>query len=160
MSQFWNTRKVFLIGAAADMAATTTIQYEFGERVWAKRIVFVLTTVKDGTKAVITVGKRPTSGAAGTVLGTFEIAASQAIDVPVYVDLPLPNGTPHTLVDGSIGYDALPDWTVFDAGDEIYLTSDGGGATGTGTFWLEGQAIGDQPIARTTAWTRMPFTAA
>lgn len=162
MSQFWNSRKLMKASATNDVSGANAVTFDMNELVWIKRVLFVLTTAKDGTKSVITIAKRRIDGSTGsTNLGTFEIAASQAANTPCYVELARPVGSPHTLVDGSIGYDALPDMPQADLGDQIVLTSDGGGASGGVTwFWLEVQALGDQPVARATPWTRMPYTPA
>lgn len=156
---FWNARKVAQIGASAlDVGAAAEMAvYEFGEKAWLKRIIFAITTVHETTKSVITVKKRFVDASGGADLGTFEVPAAAVVNSVYYVDLPLPDGLPSTLVDGSVGYDALPDWVIADVGEELALTSDGGG-TGNATFWVEYQACGDQPLPG--GWTRMPFTAA
>ena len=156
---FWNDRHTITLGSVDVSAANSTTPYEFGQKAFLKRFLFTPTTAKDATKAVITVTKRKADGStSSTVLGTFDVPASAPVNTPYYVDVPLPNNTAHTLVDGSIGYDALPDWFTFDLGDEVVLTSDGGGAAGVVTFFMEIQSLHSQVLP--SSYVRSLFTAA
>lgn len=154
---FWNDRKVVNLGSVDIGGANATTAYEFGERAHVKRFIWVCTTAHTTPGSIITVTRVNADGTGSAAIGSFTVPAVVAANGVVYVDVGIPAGTSTTLVDGSVGHTALPDMPVFDVGEEIVLTSDGGGA-GVGTFFMEFQSVHSQPLPE--AWTRVAYTPA
>lgn len=142
MSSFWTDKRVLNgAGTSGDLSTVITIAHNMASTWWLCRIRLVTTVAHTTVNAVITVTLRDQDDANSTTLGTFTLPfTGSATDDVKFVDFikPATTGTVST-IDGSTVFTAVGKGPVkVLPNQEIALTSDGGGATGTYNVFFEG----------------------
>lgn len=121
-----------------DASGANTVAFAPGQPVDVTRIVLVTTVAHTTADATITVTVRDVDDGNSTTVGTFALAYDgSATDDVQYVNVAGEQVGPTTASDGSIVYGPNPGVIEVNPGQEIALTSDGGGDAGTYQVYVE-----------------------
>lgn len=139
MTTYW-TKDVQYNAGTLDASGANAIVFAPGRPVDVKRIVVVTTVAQTTADAVISVAVRDVDNGNSTAIGTFTLPfTGSAADDVKYVELGKPLTTGTTASDGSLVYKGhTPGGPVrVDVGQEMSLTSNGGGDAGTYQVYFE-----------------------
>jgi len=158
-SLFW-TKSEFANLSTLDASGSNAVQYEPGQRIKAKRLILVTTVAQTVANATLTVVVRDRDNGNSTTIGTITVPFSgSALDKVLYADFGKPKTTATTGSDGSATYSTDPGGLVeVDPGQEIVITSDGGGDAGTYQVYLEYIPEGFDPYVQGVEDNEMTFT--
>lgn len=134
-----------------DASGANAVQFNPGETVRVKRIILVTTVAQTVADATITVVRRNRDDTPTETLGSFTLPfTGSALDKVYYTELGLAPTTGSTGVDGSTVYKGYNDGGIvsgvnvdveslpkLDPGEELVLTSNGGGDAGTYHVYVE-----------------------
>lgn len=123
-----------------DASGANSIVFAPGRPVDVDRIILVTTVAHTVADATITVGVRNVDDTSSVTKGSFVIPfTGSALNKVLAIELVKPKTTATTAADGSIYYAGYnPGGFIrVDPGQELFLTSDGGGNAGTYQVYIE-----------------------
>lgn len=160
-----------------DASGANSVQFNPGQTIRAKRLIFVTTVAHTVADATITVVRRNRDDTPTETLGTFTLPfTGSATDKVYYVELGLAPTTGTTGVDGSTVYKGYNDGGAsiatgqvvnsdveslpqFVPGEELVMTSNGGGDAGTYHVYVEYIPEGFNPEVLGITANERTFTA-
>lgn len=158
MSNYWATADRVTDAISLQLGAgTTPAVYAPGKPIDVKRIVLVMTTAQATSAATVTVAVRNVDDSSSTTIGTFVTPAVMALNAVFKVDIAgvdadavTPTGEHSQVADVTLGrvdgyFTNLPGVIEVNPGQEISLTSDGGGDTGVANAYFEYSEQGNNP---------------
>lgn len=147
VSQYW-TKALFANAGTLDASGANTVAFAPGEAIDVKRLILVTTVAHTTANATITVAVRDVDNGNSTTIGTFVLPFSgSAADDVQYVELGKPATTGTVASDGSTVYSSVDPGGLIEVlpGQEIALTSDGGGDAGSYAVYVEYMPKGFNP---------------
>ncbi len=126
--------------ATLDASGANAVQFNPGMTVKVKRLIFITTIAQTTADAVITVVKRNRDDTPTETLGTVTLPfTGSATDDVQYVELGYPDTDGEVGSDGSTVYSSVSPGGMIEMvpGEELVLTSNGGGDAGTYQVYVE-----------------------
>lgn len=138
MSAYWDY-EVFTDLSTLDASGANAVQYNPGCPMDVKALVFVTTVAQTVADATLTVVVRDRDNGNSTTIGTLVLPfTGSALDQVRRFKLQLPKTTATTSsIDGSTTYASTPGVVEVNPGQEMVITSDGGGDAGTYQVYVE-----------------------
>jgi hypothetical protein len=160
VSQYW-TKDMYANLSTLDASGANSVVYAPGESIDVKRLIFVTTVAQTVADAVLTVAVRDVDNGNSTTIGTVTLAftGSTADDVQ-YTDLGKPATTGTVETDGSLVFSSDDPGGVIAIrpGQELAITSNGGGDAGTYQVYVEYISKGFNPEVLDITDNELTFT--
>lgn len=139
-SNYMTTDDIALVSAGLDLSTVVTAVYAPGRPQDISRIILVTQIAQTVADANITVGVRNVDDTSSVTKGSFVLPLSgSALNKVLSIPLVKPKATATVNVDQSIGYKGYSPggFIRVNPGQELFMTSDGGGSTGTYAIYVE-----------------------
>lgn len=147
VSQYWTMDRYENL-STLDVSGANSVVFAPGESIDVKRLIFVTTIAQTVALSNLTVAVRDVDNGNSVTIGTFTIPLTgTALDKVWYTDLGVPDEDGSTGSDGSLIFQSYDPGGVVavNPGQELVVTSDGGGDAGTYQVYIQYQSKGFNP---------------
>lgn len=147
----------FSPAASLTISGANTAVFQPGEAIDVKRVILITTTAQATAVANVTIGVRDADGGNSSTHSIFTFPAVTVADDVHYYDLSARPDEDGDAVSGAPGiggqktFDATPTMLTVLPGQEVFITSDGGGDNGVVDVYFEYISRGFNPENLTNA---------